>query len=167
MMLGGSYVGLRVFDGMRVLDYLETLDFVDAKRTGARSISGGGMHTFFSAALDTRIRACVISGYFCEWQKSILAMFHCTCNYVPGLLNLGRLSDLAGLIAPRPCLVENGDHDPIFSIGDVNATVERAKKAWGIFGAADKLATDYFEGRHQISGLKAYQFLEKELSRTS
>ncbi len=29
---------------------------------GAMGISGGGMHTLFSSCLDTRIRACVISG---------------------------------------------------------------------------------------------------------
>ena len=47
-------------------------------------------------ALDPRIKACVISGYFCDWRHSVLAMNHCTCNFIPGLMELGELSDLAG-----------------------------------------------------------------------
>ena len=165
MMLGGSAAGLRVWDGMRALDYLATLREADVSRIGAMGISGGGMHTFFSTAVDERIKACVISGYFCDFRHSILAMNHCTCNFVPGLLQLGELSDLAGLIAPRPCLVENGSHDEIFPLEHVKPTVEKAHQAWTIFGAAENLETDYFEGRHQISGRKAYAFLREKSGR--
>ena len=126
-------------------------------------ISGGGLHTFFSTALDPRIKACVISGYFCDWRHSVLAMNHCTCNFIPGLMEMGELSDLAGLIAPRPTLVENGTKDDIFPIQHVKKTVTNARRAWDVFGAGDKLQTDYFEGRHAIGGAKAYDFLAKHL----
>jgi dienelactone hydrolase len=161
MMLGGSVAGLRVWDGMRALEYLESIPQADAKRIGVMGISGGGMHAFFSACLDQRIKAAVISGYFCDWRHSILAVNHCTCNFVPGLLKLGELSDLAALIAPRPLLVENGTKDDIFPIAAVKATVKRASKAWRIFGK--KIATDYFEGAHQIHGKRAYDFLKQHL----
>ena len=164
-MLGGSAVGMRVWDGMRTVDYLKTLDIADASRLGAMGISGGGLHTYYSAALDQRIKACVISGYFCDWRHSILATGHCECNYVPGVMALGRLSDLAGLIAPRPCLVEAADHDDIFPFEHVKKTVTRARRAWKAFGASKLLQTDYFEGRHVISGAKAYEFLGEHLKR--
>ncbi|MDY7010952.1 MAG: alpha/beta hydrolase family protein [Planctomycetota bacterium] len=164
MMLGGSAVGLRVWDGIRAVDYLAGLKEVDMSRLGAMGISGGGMHAFFSTAMDQRIKAVVISGYFCDWKHSILALPHCTCNFVPGLLALGELSDLAGLIAPRPCLIENGSQDSVFPIEHVKSTVRRARKAWDAFGAGAVLQTDYFEGRHQISGAKAYDFLAEQLS---
>ncbi len=45
--LGGSVVGLRVFEGLRLVDYLETCDEVDINRLGAMGISGGGMHTLW------------------------------------------------------------------------------------------------------------------------
>ena len=164
MMLGKSAAGLRVMDAMRVLDYLSTREDVDADNIGVMGISGGGMHAFFSAAMDMRIKAAVVSGYFCDWRHSILSIFHCTCNFVPGLLNLGELSDLAGLIAPRPLLVEHGTHDEIFPIEHVKRTVERAKHAWRVFGADDAdFATDYFEGRHRINGPPAYEFLANHL----
>jgi hypothetical protein len=79
-------------------------------------------------------------------------------------MELGELSDLAGLIAPRPTLVENGTKDEIFPIQHVKKTVTKARRAWDVFGAGDKLQTDYFEGRHAIGGAKAYDFLGKYLA---
>ena len=163
MMRGWSAMGMRVWDGFRAVDYLGTRTEADVSRLGAMGISGGGAHSFFSTALDERIKACVISGYFCDWRRGILATPHCLCNFVPGILKLGELSDLAGLIAPRPCLVENGTRDDIFPINSVRGTVRRARRAWRVFGSEELLATDYFEGRHRIGGAKAYDFLAEYL----
>jgi dienelactone hydrolase len=164
MMLGGTVLGLRVWDGMRAVDYLKTRKDADVSRLGVMGISGGGMHAFFSAAMDTRVKAAVVSGYFCDWRHSILAIHHCLCNFVPGLLKLAELSDLAGLIAPRPLLVENGTEDDIFPIEPVKQTVTKARRAWKVFGAEKDLETDYFQGKHEISGAKAYDFLAKHLN---
>jgi dienelactone hydrolase len=161
--LGGSVLGMRVQDGIRLVDYLETRSDLDLQRLGAMGISGGGMHTFFSTCLDERIKACVISGYFSTFQDSILAMAHCPCNFVPGLARFGEMYDLVGLIAPRPILVESGSHDPIFPRHAVEKSVERAREVYNVFGSSTEVHTDYFEGRHQISGRKAYHFLHQAL----
>jgi dienelactone hydrolase len=162
--LGGSVAGLRVHDGQRLVDYLETRRDLDVTRLGAMGISGGGMHTFFSTCVDTRIKACVISGYYCTFRESILAMSHCACNFVPGLHQFGEMYDLVGLIAPRPMLVEAGSYDSIFPIEAVKRSVARAREVYGTFGADSELETDYFEGRHQISGRRAYDFLVDKLA---
>ncbi len=161
--LGSTVVGLRVHDGMRLVDYLETRPELDAKRLGVMGISGGGMHAFFSTCLDERIRACVVSGYYSTFRDSILAMRHCACNFVPGLGQFGEMYDLVGLIAPRPMLVEAGTHDGIFPIRAVKESVRRANAVYSVFGADLEVETDYFEGRHQISGRKAYDFLKQAL----
>lgn len=163
LMLGLTMPGLRVWDGLRVVDYLETLDFADVGRLGVMGISGGGMHAFFSACVDRRIRAAVISGYFCDWRKSILSINHCTCNFVPGLLKMGELSDLAGLIAPRPLLIENGTHDPLFPVEDVRQSVTHARRAWSVLGVGDRVREDYFDDGHRINGVVAYPFFEEQL----
>jgi dienelactone hydrolase len=157
--LGKSVIGLRVHDGFRLVDYLETRDDADTSRLGAMGISGGGMHTFFSTCIDTRIKACVISGYYSTFKDSILAMEHCPCNFVPGLHAFGEMYDLVGLIAPRPFLIEAGTYDSIFPLDAVKRSVARAREVYQVFGVEDTIATDIFEGRHQISGAKAYDFL--------
>jgi dienelactone hydrolase len=161
--LGGSVVGLRVRDGRRLVDYLAARPEVDLQRLGAMGISGGGMHTFFSTCVDERIKACVVSGYFSPYKDSILGMHHCACNFVPGLARFGEIYDLAGLIAPRPMLIEAGAHDPIFPFDAVQRAVARTREVYAVFGAQDALETDYFEGRHQISGARAYDFLAEKL----
>ncbi len=162
--LGGSTVGLRVHDAHRLLDFLATRPDVDTSRICAMGISGGGMHTFFSTCLDERIRACVISGYYSSFKDSLLAMHHCTCMYVPGLWRFGEQHDLIGLIAPRPVLVESGTYDPIFPVEAVRQGVKLAReKVYAVFGASEQVETDYFEGRHRISGRRAYDFLWKKL----
>jgi dienelactone hydrolase len=165
--LGGSVVGLRVHDGKRLIDYLEARQKesqdVDVSRLGAMGISGGGMHTFFSTCMDARIKACVISGYYSTFRDSILAMHHCACNFVPGLHRFGEMYDLVGLIAPRPLLIEAGDYDPIFPLAAVKRSVERARDVYQVFDARDQVETDYFHGRHQISGERAYDFLMEKL----
>ena len=124
------------------------------------------MHTFFSTCIDTRIKACVVSGYFCTFRDSILAMSHCACNIVPGLYKFGEIYDLSGLIAPRPMLIEAGSYDPIFPIDAVRKSVKKAQNIYSVFGNAKNVATDYFEGRHQISGRVAYDFLMEQSSLT-
>jgi hypothetical protein len=162
--LGGSVIGLRAYEGRRLIDYLETRSDLDTGRLGAMGISGGGLHTFFSTCLDPRIRACVVSGYYSTFKDSVLAMSHCACNFVPGLAPFGEMYDLVGLIAPRPMLVEAGTRDPIFPIDAVRRSVARAREVYGVWGAADQFETDYFEGRHQISGRRAYDFLWERLA---
>ena len=161
--LGASVVGLRVAEARRLVDYLETRPDCDTDQLGAMGISGGGMHTFFSTCMDERIRACVVSGYYCTFRDSILAMSHCPCNFVPGLHRLGEMHDLVGLIAPRPMLVEAGSYDCIFPIAKVKKSVSRARAVYEVLGAREAVATDYFSGRHQISGARAYDFLAEHL----
>jgi dienelactone hydrolase len=163
--LGGSALGLRVLDTRRLVDYLHSRREMDMSRLGMMGISGGGMLTFYTTALDPRIKACVVSGYFCTFKDSVLAMKHCSCNYVHGLSRFGEMSDIVGLIAPRPMLVEAGSLDPIFPIDSVKASVRRAKKVYKVFDAEAQVGTDYFEGKHQISGRRAYDFLMEKLGK--
>jgi dienelactone hydrolase len=162
--LGGSVIALRAHDARILVNYLETRPDADTHRLGAMGISGGGMHTFFSTCLDKRIRAAVISGYYSTFKDSILAMFHCTCNFAPGLHVFGEMYDLVGLIAPRPILIESGSYDPIFPRQAVDMSVGIAReKVYRLFNASDQVETDYFEGRHRISGVRAYDFLAEKL----
>lgn len=165
-MLGKSLAGMRVRDGMRLIDYLESVPEADTARLGVMGISGGGMLTFFHAAVDTRIKATVISGYYSSFRDSILAMNHCTCNFVPGLLNIGEMTDLVGLLLPRPMLIETGTHDPIFPVETVRESVQRAREICAILGGdpAHAIEVDEFAGRHRINGARAYDFLWEQIA---
>ncbi len=164
LMMGTTTIGRRVWDAMRVVDYLFTRDDVDHSRIGMMGISGGGTTTLFTAALDDRVRVVVISGYINTFRSSILAMDHCIDNYVPGILKYGEMYDVAALIAPRPLLIESGSKDPIFPIEAAKYAYERIRRAYALLKAEDRLDADFFEGRHEISGRKSYEFMAKWLS---
>lgn len=164
LMLGIPVLGLRVWDAMRILDFVESLDIADHHRIATMGISGGGMVAFFLTALDCRVKASVISGYFCNWRHSILAMKHCLCNYVPGIMSIGELSDFAGLIAPRYCMIEHGVRDNSFPIDAVRYSTDRAKRAWKVLGKESDLELCEFEGRHRIDGARALEFLKASMA---
>lgn len=159
--LGGTVAGLRVRDTRRLIDYLESRSELDTSRLGCMGISGGGMLALFTACLDERVAAAVISGYFSTFAGSVLAMRHCPCNIIPGLAAFGEMADLAGLIAPRPLFVEAGDHDPIFPLPAVREGVAAAEEVYATFGVANRIEHEIFEGRHRINGAAAYEFLRR------
>jgi hypothetical protein len=162
-LFGQTMVGWRVYDVMRAIDYLQTRKEVDAKRIAVMGISGGGTITFFSSALDTRIKVGVVSGYFNTFKDSIMSISHCIDNYVPGILNVAEMSDIAGLIAPRALFVESGTRDNIFPIEATKASFAKAQKIYGVFGAQDKIGLEVFEGEHQFWGKGAFEFLKQQL----
>ena len=119
--------------------------------------------TAFTAALDERFRATVVSGYANTFQGSILDRNHCLDNYVPGILREAELPDLIGLIVPRPLFIEAGSDDP----GVPNPCSERGVCPFDTHieqaGAAESLDADFFTGGHEISGAKAYDWLDQVL----
>ena len=163
LMMGTTTIGRRVWDAIRVLDYVYTRSDVDHSRIGMMGISGGGTTTLFTSALDDRVRVVVISGYLNTFRSSILTVDHCIDNYLPGILRYGEMYDVAALIAPRPLLVESGSKDPIFPIEATRYACEKVRRAYALLKAEDRFDTDFFEGRHEISGRKSYEFMAKWL----
>ena len=126
-------------------------------------ISGGGTITFFSSAVETRIKVAVISGYFNTFRDSIMSIPHCIDNYVPGILKYAEMYDIAGLIAPRAMFVESGEKDNIFPIEATKSSFEKARKNFAVFGAEDKIDIEVFPKEHCFHGVKAFVFLNKQL----
>jgi len=163
LMLGQCMAGWRVYDAMRAIDYLETRPEVDAKRIGAMGISGGGLNTLYLAAVDTRVRAAMVSGFLNTFRDSIMAIEHCIDNFVPGLLLDAEMSDIAGLVAPRALWCENGTRDSIFPVKAFRGALRDVQKIYTVFGAPDKCDGEVFEGEHQFHGAGAWDFLEQHL----
>ena len=163
LMLGKTLLGMRISDTFKAIDLLERFDIVDKDKIGIMGISGGGAVSLFTAALDDRIKAAVVSGYLCTFKDSILSVYHCEDNFIPGVLKYGEMYDIASLIAPRPLLIESGTKDNIFPIEGVNFAYNKLKKAYVYLNSEEKLKRDVFEGEHMISGRLAYDFIKESL----
>jgi dienelactone hydrolase len=161
--LGLTTAGLRVFEIMRTIDYLAERDDVDDGRIGCMGISGGGLVCGFSSALDTRIKAAVVSAYTNTFKEGLLSLYHCVDNFIPGVLLKAELPDILGLVAPRALLIEAGTKDSLFPIEGVNHAYDRLSEIYGLMGAESRLDRDIFEGDHWINGAKAYEWFERYL----
>jgi len=164
LLLGQSMIGWRVYDVMRTVDWIATRKELDAGRVGCMGISGGGTISLFAAALDTRIKAAMVSGYLNTFRECIMSVSHCIDNYVPGILNWAEMYDVAGLIAPRPLFAESGEKDEIFPIAASRESFARVKKVYAVFGAADVAEHETFDGPHSFWGVKGIPFVARHLA---
>jgi dienelactone hydrolase len=163
LLLGETIIGWRVWDVMRTIDYIATRAELDASRVGCMGISGGGTATLFSAALEPRIRAAMVSGYLNTFRDSIGSLAHCVDNYVPGILNWAEMHDIAGLIAPRPLFVESGEQDNIFPIAASRESFTQVREIYGVFGAADRVEQEVFPAEHSFWGKRGIPFMATHL----
>ena len=167
LFLGIPIAGQRLSDDRSAVDYLSALPGVDPARIGCVGLSEGGKRTLYLAAMDDRIKAAVISGYFTtltgeirEWSR--LENWD-ICNYVPGLLRYADYTDLAALIAPRPLLIEYGTEDELYDREAVNEAMDSTARAYAAMGAPDHFDTDIFAGGHKWSGRKSLAWMDRLL----
>ena len=164
LLLGETMAAWRTWDVMRACDFIETRKDLDSKRIGCMGISGGGTVTLYAAALDERIRAAFMSCSLCLFRDCIFSLSHCIDNYVPGILNYAEMSDIAGLIAPRPLFVESGEKDPIFPLAGSREAFEGVQRVYQVLGSPEMCKREEFAGEHQFHGVGGLEFLRARLS---
>jgi len=166
--LGQTVTGMWTWDLMRLVDYVVTRDDCDPERIGCAGLSGGGLQTLWLAAMDDRIRAAVVSGYFYGYRDSLLDLnSNCGCNYVPGLWQAVDMGDLGALVAPRPLLIETGDEDPLNGargMANVYEQVSITRDAYELLDAGELLVHDVQPGEHQWFGVTAEPWLVEQLT---
>lgn len=165
---GYNLLALNVWDGMRTLDYLCARKEVDPDRIGCVGVSFGGTMTTYLSGLDDRIKVACISGYLSTVRRDALGergkANTCGSQYMPGLIEIGDISDVASLIAPKPLLIEMGMYDDCFEINDAKRAYRDLRKVYRVLGVTDRIDADVFPGPHQFSGRKAFDWFAKWLS---
>ena len=163
-LLGIYPLTLNIWDMMRCIDYLETRPEVDRSRIGMMGLSQGGTMTTFATAAEPRIKAADIIGYVNPWREfGIKRENFCGSQIVPGIFRYLDTHDIAGLIAPRPLLLEMGIYDSCFRIEDMLAGYEGVKRIYEAAGVADRLWADVHAGPHAFAGNRAFEFFARYL----
>ena len=164
---GFSPLAVELLNARRAIDYLVTRPDLDASRIGATGRSGGGMTTFFLAALDDRIAASApVSGTLSTtgWIEQRLSAAHCDCQYPVnshGLL----YSEIGALIAPRVQLLVNADADRGFPMNAFTEMVDKIGEIYRLYEKSDALRTAVAPGGHadtEAIRLPVYSFFLKE-----
>jgi dienelactone hydrolase len=164
-MLGIDMLALDLWDLARGLDVLAAHPLVDADRLGMVGLSQGGTCTLFLTAVDSRIKAAVVSGYFSSIRASAAIPWNmCGSQVLHGMLGSFEHVDLAALVAPRALLVESGTEDQIFPSAVAVAEHAALHKVYATLGAPDRTEIEVLDGGHAWHGLRAYPFLDTHLS---
>jgi hypothetical protein len=156
LMLGRTMIGERVYDVDRALDYLATRDDVEMSRVGIMGNSGGGTISLFSAALLDRISFAIPSCYFCTFRESIMSIYHCPDNFIPGLLQTAEMADILGLFAPNPVIIVAGEEDHIFPIHGTHKAFSDLQKIYTAAGAAGRCHLIIGSGGHRFYADEAW-----------
>lgn len=134
LLLGRTMIRERVWDVSRAIDMLETLPEIDKEHIALMGNSGGGTATYYTAAIEPRIKVAMPSCAVCAFDYSIGIMRHCDCNYIPRMAKYFDMGEIACMIAPRPLIVVAGEKDPDFLIEGtkkVYAVIEEIYKKEG------------------------------------
>ncbi|HOL22266.1 MAG TPA: alpha/beta hydrolase family protein [bacterium] len=147
---GYNLLTLDIWDGLRTIEYLASRSDTDMSRLGCVGCSFGGTMTMFLTAATEKIKASCISGYLSATAKSFI-WGTCGSQILPELLQWGDRAEIAGLICPRPLLIQIGKYDSTFPSFYALQEFSRLKKIYDAAGVKDMLALDLFEGTHEIN----------------
>ena len=148
---GHTPAGVEAWNSIRALDYLQTRPEVDATRFGITGRSGGGAYSWWTAALDDRIKAAVPVAGITDVHNHVVDGViegHCDCMY---MVNTYRwdFAKVAALVSPRPLLIANTDKDGIFPLDGVQRLHEQTRRIYRLQKADAKLGLLITEGGHQ------------------
>ena len=122
--------------------------------------------TTYISALDKRIKAAVIVCYLSTLEDALNDRGRgntCGSQFLFGLRRYGDIADVAGLIAPRHCMVQIGSKDDCFIEKDALKAYHHLEKIYKSAGASKNLVLDNFDGVHEIDLDPAIAFLKKHL----
>ncbi len=148
---GYAPAGVEAWNCIRALDYLQTRSEVDGEKIGITGRSGGGAYSWWTAALDDRIKAAVPVAGITDLQNHVVdgcVEGHCDCMY---LVNTYRWDYplVAALVAPRPLLISNSDKDTIFPLDGVIRVHEKVRRIYRLHDAEKNLGLNITEGPHK------------------
>jgi cephalosporin-C deacetylase-like acetyl esterase len=155
----------------RSVDWLSQLPFVDPGRIGFYGLSYGGKTAMRVPPLLNKYKVVICSGDFNEWIWKTTSVeepfsYVFTYEYEIGEFNLANTynyAELAGMIAPRPFMVERGHNDQVGIDEWVAYEYAKVRRFYSFLGIPDRTAIEFFQGPHTIHGVGTFEFLDKHL----
>jgi dienelactone hydrolase len=169
---GYTPAGVECLNGIRAIDYLVSRDDVDPRQVAVTGISGGGAASFWIAAADERVAVAVpVSGMadLPSYVGNRVINGHCDCMFLHNAFSWP-WTRIAGLVAPRPLLFVNSDHDGIFPMDANDRVIARLERVYRLYGAGDMVDSVISIGGHAYREdirKAAYRFVNLHLKNDS
>ncbi len=156
----------------QIVDWLKTLPYVDKKRIAFYGLSYGGKTAMRVPPVVTDYCLSICSADFNEWVDKNASTrdphsYVNTGEYEIFEWDLGstfNYAEMAGLIAPRPFMVERGHHDGVASDETVGWEFAKVRYLYqGKLKLQGRCEIEWFDGPHTINGKGTYDFLHRHL----
>ena len=173
LLQGKTLAGLEVGKIRRLLDFAITLPQIDEDRIGMWGLSLGAMYTMFTAPLDKRIKAAIISAFFNDRLAKMAVssrLYSCFLDvdeehiWIPGWF-AGGFDDarLLALICPRAVQIQQGRADGIGWWPLQHEAFKKAKGYYDKLGLSERIEYADHQGGHEILVDEGLTFLQKHL----
>jgi cephalosporin-C deacetylase-like acetyl esterase len=149
--LGFTPAGPEVWNAIRAIDYLQTRKEVDPERIAITGISGGGAVTWYTAAVDERVKvAAPVCATWTVEQQVLLdhVRGNCDCIFFHNTFQ-SDLPAVGVLIAPRPLKIVSARRDVVFPPAGYLDVFRRLEPVYAWHGAAGKLSQYDHDARHE------------------
>ena len=157
----------------QIVDWLKTLSYVDKERIAFYGLSYGGKTAMRVPPVVTDYCLSICSADFNEWvdKNASTRNPHSYVNsgeYEIFEWDLGstfNYAEMAGLIAPRPFMVERGHYDGVASDETVGWEFAKVRFLYqGKLKLKNRCEIEWFDGPHTINGKGTYDFLHRHLN---
>jgi dienelactone hydrolase len=165
---GYTPAGVEAWNGVRGIDYLVSRPDVDPERIAVTGISGGGAATFWVAAADERVKVAVPVSGMADLESYVpnrVINGHCDCMFLYNTYQWP-WTRIANLVAPRPMLFINSDHDSIFPMDANDRIINRLERTYSLYGKGNDVDSVVSVGGHayrQDIRQAAYTFINAHL----
>jgi dienelactone hydrolase len=155
----------------RHLDWLSSLPFVDPSRIGFYGLSYGGYTAVHVPPLLDRYALAISSAEFNDMVRKAAGTrdhysypFYNTYEIFEfNKANTFGYADLAGMMAPRPFMVERGHHDGVAPDEWVASEYAKVRRLYAALGIPERTTIEFFDGGHVINGVGTFEFLHRHL----
>lgn len=148
---GYTPAGVEAWNCVRAIDYLQSREEVDPERIGVTGRSGGGVYSWWIAAIDERIGAAVPVAGITDLENHVVdgcVEGHCDCMFMVNTYGWD-YPMVAALVAPRPLMIGNSDADIIFPENGVRRLLDKVRRVYDLYGAGDRLTLNLTTGGHK------------------
>ncbi len=167
--LGLSLFSIIVGQHQRIVEWLGQQNFIDSSRIGFYGLSYGGKTAMRIPILVKGYAFSICSGDFNDWvRKNVSIRFRYsymfTGEYEIPEWDLGHTfnyAEMAGLIAPRPFMVERGHFDLVAKDEWVGYEFAKVRRHYDLIGKKENCRIEYFNGEHMINGVGTFEFIDQ------
>jgi len=163
-LLGTSIIGMElqmIIEGTKTL--IRHHPEIDSDRIGMTGLSWGGFYTLHVAALFPEIKVAIPSGNFRE-HELVLNRVDDPENLVDrNLFRQFGNAQVAGMVCPRPLMIQMGAEDTLFDLEGVRREAKKAAVYYQKLGVGDLFEYCEHAGGHVFENESIFQFFKKHL----